>query len=160
MSYTNPYAGLPEPFVPPSYTAEQLDTMARTGTLRDPITVASRTSVPREILEWLMQNDDSEEIKREIIGRSDVTAKRLVWAANTSQNANILGRVVGHPKTPLDTVRAIQERAQEREGEVWEALAQFAGRVIKRRETGMFEFGHADTTVYPDQAEHPDDADG
>ncbi len=156
MTYSDPYAHLPEPFVPATYTDEQLDTMARTGTLRDRITVASRTSVPSEILEWIMANDNSEDIKREIIGRMDVTAKRLMWAAQTSQDANTLGRVVGHHLTPLSNVRAIQERAQEREGEVWEALAAFAGRVIKRRETGQFEFGQADTTVYPDQTEHPD----
>lgn len=155
------YAHLPEPFIVPTYTAEQLDRMARTGTLMEKITVASRTNCPHEVLEWLMSNDDSEEIKREIINRSDITTKRLVWAAKTSKDANTLGRVAGHRLTPLETVRAIQAKASEREGEheVWADLATFASRVIKRRETGQFEFGAADATVYEDQTQHPDDAD-
>jgi uncharacterized protein (DUF2336 family) len=164
MTHFDSYALLPEPFIPQTYTAEQLNTMARTGTLKEKITVVSRHNLPTDILEWLMANDDSEEIKREIVARSDVTPQRLVWAARTSQNANTLGRVAGHHLTPLSTVREIQASAAERVGDVWTDLAAFAGRVIKRRETGQFEFGHADTTVYPndaDQSEHPDEsADG
>jgi hypothetical protein len=156
------YSHLPEPFVVPNYTDEQLTQMARTGTLMERITVASRHNCPSRILDWLMNNDSSEEIKREIISRSDVTAKRLVWAATTSKDANVLGRVAGHRLTPLPTVRAIQASAAERSDEhaVWVELAAFASRVIKRRETGMFEFGHTDATDYSnaDQSEHPDEA--
>lgn len=162
MTSSNPaYAHLPEPFVPATYTVEQLADMARTGTTMEKITVASRHNCPPETLDWLMANDESEDIKREIIGRSDVTAKRLMWAAKTSKDANTLGRVAGHRLTPLESVRAIQASAAEREGEVWADLAAFATRVIKRRTTGQFEFGHADTTDYSDadQAEHPDETD-
>lgn len=156
------YSHLPEPFFPATYSAEQLDQMARTGTTAQRITVASRHNAPVEVLDWLMANDDTEQVKREIISRLDVSPKRLVWVAGTSKDANTLGRVAGHRLTPLETVRAIQASAAERsgEGEVWADLAAFAGRVVTRRETGMFEWGHADTTTFAttDQAEHPDDS--
>lgn len=163
MTSDNPaYFHLPEPFVVPTYSPEQLDDMARTGTTAMRIIVASRHNCPVGVLEWLMANDESEEVKREIIQRMDVTPKRLVWAGTTSSDANTLGRVAGHRLTPLETVRAIQAKAAEREGDVWVELAAFASRVIKRRETGQFEWGHADTTTFAatDQAEHPDESDG
>lgn len=128
-----------EPFVPKSYSQEELFEMARHGSVQDKITVVSRSYVSQEILEWLMENDASDEVKTEIISRSDVTPERLAWAANT-ENCNILGRVASNDKTPLPTVKAILERAEGREGEVWELLAQFASRVITRRETGVSPF--------------------
>lgn len=159
MTSNGAYSHLPEPFIIPSYSAEQLDQIARTGTLRERITVASRHNCPPEVLAYLMANDDSEQVKREIISRMDVTPERLVWAARTSKDANTLGRVIGSRLTPLETVREIQACAAEREGEVWTELVAFAGRVIKRRTTGMFEFGAPDNTVYSDsdQSEHPDE---
>lgn len=126
-------------YTPPKYTDEQLDHMAKHGTVQEKITVVSRHNVPQETLEWLMANDTSDEVKIEIIARPDVTADRLVWASNTD-NGLILGRVAGNDKTPLETVRAIKVKADSREGEVWTSLSAFASRVITRRETGKSQF--------------------
>jgi hypothetical protein len=122
-----------------SYSQDQLKQMAEHGSMTEKITVISRTYVSQEILEWLMENDPAEEVKTEIVSRSDVTPARLTWAARTSENANVLGRVAGHPRTPLQTVKDIKEKADAREGEVWLHLSAFATRVINRR-TGNPEF--------------------
>lgn len=122
-----------------SISQEELARMARHGSIRERITVASRTYVSQATLEWLITNDPADEIKTEIIARSDVTPERLVWASQTD-NANILGRVAGHHLTPLQTVKDIKAKADAFEGEVWVLLSAFAGRVIRRRETGESEF--------------------
>jgi hypothetical protein len=129
----------PMNFVPKSYSQAELAHMARNGSVADRITVVSRSYVSKETLQWLRENDDSDEIKTEFITRSDVTPEILTWASQTD-NCNILGRIVDHKMTPLETVQAIRERADAQEGEVWTLLAQFASRIIKRRETGQSEF--------------------
>jgi hypothetical protein len=129
-----------EPFVPKSYTQEELAEMAQHGSIADRITVASRSYVSKETLEWLIENDASDEVKTEMISRSDVTPEILTWAALNTSNCNILGRIVDHRLTPLPTVKVIKERADSGEGEVWTSLAEFACRVIRRREAGQSEF--------------------
>ena len=41
---------------------------------------------------------------------------------------------------PIETVKAIKEKAESREGLMWASLAVFANRVIRRREFGESEF--------------------
>jgi hypothetical protein len=121
-----------------SYSQDQLKQMAQHGSTTDKITVISRPYVSQDTLEWLMENDPSDAVKNEIIARSDVTPERLTWVSQ-SENASILGRVAGHPKTRLQTVREIKDKADSCEGEVWVSLSAFATRVINRR-TGNPEF--------------------
>jgi hypothetical protein len=124
----------------PTYTPEELDRMAKHGTLRERLTAASRTNLPKETLAWILENDDSDEVRAELISRGDVTPERLVRIASLTENANVLGRIAGIDFTPLETVKAIKEKADAREGLVWTSLAVFANRVIRRREFGESEF--------------------
>jgi hypothetical protein len=127
-------------YTPPTYTPEELDHMAKHGTLRERLTVASRTNLPKDTLEWMLENDDSDEVRSELVSRGDVTPERLVKIASITENANLLGRIAGIDFVPLDTVKAIKEKADAREGLVWTSLAVFANRVIRRREFGESEF--------------------
>lgn len=83
-----------------------------------------------------------EDVMRAAIERADTGASRLVLVAGRSQDANTLGRVVSHPKTPLETIRSIRDLAHGslNDGEPWDFLYEYACRVIRRRETGRFEF--------------------
>jgi hypothetical protein len=63
-----------------------------------------------------------------------------VRIASLTENANVLGRIAGIDFTPLETVKAIKEKADAREGLVWTSLAVFANRIIRRREFGESEF--------------------
>jgi hypothetical protein len=127
-------------YTPPTYTAEELDHMAKHGTLRERLTAASRTNLPKETLAWMLENDDSDEVRSELVSRGDVTPERLVKIASVTENANLLGRIAGIDFTPLETVKAIMEKADAREGIVWTSLAAYAGRVIRLREFGESEF--------------------
>lgn len=104
--------------------------------------VHSPHSTPQE-LEQLLLTTPFEDVMRAGIGRSDTTAERLNLIARRSHDANTLGRLVSHPLTPIETVRDIRDTAHELAGgeEVWLFLYQYAGRVVRRRETGVFEFG-------------------
>lgn len=122
-----------------SYTPDDLDEMARTGTLLDKVTVASRNNVRKETLEYLMATEPDDEIKLTIMTRQDITEEQLRWAA-TSENAFVLNRLTAMDRTPLDVVHDIRSRAAERTGEVWELLVSYADRVLARREGGGLSF--------------------
>ncbi len=50
----------------------------------------------------------------------------------------MLNRLVGHPKTPLSTLKGIRDRSADREGEIWVMLHSYAARTLERilRESG------------------------
>lgn len=116
-----------------SFTPEQLDDMARNGTLMNKITVASRMNVKKETLAYLMETEPDDELKLTIMMRTDITEEQVRWAA-TSESAFVLNRLTAMDKTPIDVVRDIRARAQERTGDVWRHLETYADRVLTRRE--------------------------
>jgi len=122
-----------------SFSKDELDALARTGSLMEKVTVASRTNVKPETLAYLMETEPDDEIKLTIMSRQDVTAEQLRWAAG-SESAFVLNRLVSMDRTPLDVVHEIRERAVARRendpAEVWEHLASYADRVLARRESG------------------------
>lgn len=95
-----------------------------------------------DAIDRLLVQTPFEEVLRAAISRADTGAERLMLVAGRSQDANTLGRVVGHPKTPLETIRSIRDLAQGsmNNGEAWDFLYEYACRVIRRHETGKFEF--------------------
>lgn len=103
------------------------------------IYTASTTS---DVVDSLLEQTHYEEVIRAAISRADTGAARLMLVAGLSQDANTLGRVVGHPQTPIETVRSLRDLAEGElnNGEAWDFLYQYACRVIRRRETGKFEF--------------------
>ena len=102
------------------------------------VTVLSRSSIRPEVLEALMTPDADKEVVLSVLSRPEVTPEHLAWAAGFD-NAQILGRVVSNPKTPLPLVREIRQRAEGRPEDIWVHLAAYCGRVIDRevRETGL-----------------------
>lgn len=113
--------------------------MARTGSLMEKVTVASRTDVKPETLAYLMETEPDDEIRLTIMSRQDVTAEQLRWAAG-SESAFVLNRLVSMDRTPVDVVHEIRERALSRleddPADVWKHLASYADRVLERRENG------------------------
>ncbi|GLU58556.1 hypothetical protein [Paenarthrobacter ureafaciens] len=120
------------------YDAEKFEAAAQAGHWRAAIAVLSRASVRPEVLEALMTPDADKEVVLGVLSRPDVTVEHIAWAA-TFDNAQILGRVVSNPKTPLSLVREIREQIQDRPEDIWVHLAAYCGRVLDRaaQETGL-----------------------
>lgn len=114
------------------------ETKALQGDWLAAVTVLSRISIRPEVLDALMTPDAHKEVVLGVLSRIDVTPDQILWAASFD-NAQILGRVVSNPKTPLPLVREIRERAEGRPEDIWVHLAAYCGRVIDReaRETGL-----------------------
>lgn len=124
---------------------DEYETKALHGDWKAACTVLSRSFLKLEVLQTLMTSDAHLEVVLGVIGRPDVTADHLAWAA-TFDNAQILGRVVSNPKTPLPLVRDIRERALNLEGDVWVHLAAYCGRVLDR---AAAESGLHSGTLFP-----------
>ncbi|UOD80371.1 hypothetical protein [Paenarthrobacter ureafaciens] len=117
---------------------DEFETQALAGDWRAACAVLSRASIKPEVLEALMTPDAHKEVVLGVLSRPDETPGQIAWAAGFD-NAQILGRVVSNPKTPLPLVREIRERAEGRPEDIWVHLAAYCGRVIDRevRETGL-----------------------
>lgn len=106
------------------------------------LAVVSSSRTSSDEVDAILAGGVSEDVLRAGIARSDTQASRLTLVAGRSQDANTLGRVLGHPQCSIETIRSIRDMAQSlmTEGETWVFLAEFAERVIRRRETGKFSF--------------------
>ncbi|WOH20108.1 hypothetical protein IRJ34_07230 [Paenarthrobacter sp. GOM3] len=120
------------------YDAETFEAGALAGDWKAAIAVLSRASVRPEALEALMASDAHVEVVLGVLARPSVTPEHLAWAA-TFDNAQILGRVVSNPKTPLSLIREIRDRAADRDAAIWVHLREYADRILDRaeRETGL-----------------------
>lgn len=120
------------------YDAERFEAAALAGDWRAAVAVLSRSSVRPEVLDALMTPDAHLEVVLGVLGRLDVTPDRLGWAA-TFDNAQILGRVVSNPKTPVAVVREIRDRVEGRDAAIWVHLREYADRVLERhgRDSGL-----------------------
>lgn len=100
--------------------------------------VLSRSTVRPEVLEALMKPDAHLEVVLGVLGRQAVTREHLAWAA-TFDNAQVLGRVLSNPKTPVSLVREIRDRVADREEDIWVHLREYADRILARvsRESGL-----------------------
>ncbi|MFE4195264.1 hypothetical protein ACFRJ9_05315 [Paenarthrobacter sp. NPDC056912] len=110
---------------------DQYETRALNGDWKAACTVLSRTSVRPEVLEAPMTPDAHLEVVLGVLGRPGVTPEHLAWAA-TFDNAQILGRVVSNPKTPMSLVRDFRERSDGRPEDIWVHLTTYCGRVLAR----------------------------
>lgn len=128
---------------------DEFETRALQGDWLAAVTVLYRISIRPEVLEALMTPDAHKEVVLGVLARPDVTAEQIAWAA-TFDNAQILGRVVSNPKTPLPLVREIRERVEGRPEDIWVHLTAYCGRVIDReaRETGLHK-GPGDSGRFP-----------
>ncbi|QOT16463.1 hypothetical protein [Paenarthrobacter sp. YJN-5] len=117
---------------------DEFETKALQGDWLAAVTVLSRISVRPDVLEALMTPDAHKEVVLGVLSRPDVTPGQIAWAA-TFDNAQVLGRVVSNPKTPLPLVREIRERAEGRPEDIWVHLAAYCGRVLDRaaKESGL-----------------------
>ncbi|WP_284986948.1 hypothetical protein [Arthrobacter sp. fls2-241-R2A-172] len=120
------------------YDAETFEAEALAGDWKAAVSVLARSSVRPEVLEALMTPDAHLEVVLGVLGRPSVTAEHLAWAA-TFDNAQILGRVVSNPKTPLPLIREIRDRVADRDAAIWVRLREYADRILDRaqRETGL-----------------------
>lgn len=86
-----------------------------------------------------MSPDAHLEVVLGVLGRPSVTPEHLTWAA-TFDNAQILGRVVSNPKTPLPLIREIRDRVADRDAAIWVHLREYADRILSgvERETGLY----------------------
>lgn len=128
---------------------DEFETRALQGDWLAALTVLSRPNIKPEVLEALMVPGADKEVVLGVLSRPDVTPDQIAWAASFD-NAQILGRVVSNPKTPLPLVREIRERAEVRPEDVWVHLAAYCGRVIDRaaKESGLHK-GPGDSGRFP-----------
>jgi hypothetical protein len=113
------------------YDAETFEAAALAGDWRAAVSVLYRASIRPEVLAALMTSDAHLEVVLGVLGRPDVTPEHLAWAA-TFDNAQVLGRVVSNPKTPVALVREIRERSGGRPEDIWVHLTDYCGRVLDR----------------------------
>ena len=120
------------------YDAEKFEAEALAGDWRAAVAVLYRATVRPEVLQALMAPDAHLEVVLGVLARQDVTVEHLEWAA-TFDNAQILGRVVSNPKTPIALVREVRERVVDREEPIWVHLREYADRVLARhgRDSGL-----------------------
>ena len=120
------------------YDAEKFEAAALAGDWKAAVAVLSRAAVRPEVLDALMSPEAHLEVVLGVLARQDVTPEHLAWAA-TFDNAQILGRVVSNPKTPVPLVREIRDRVADREAPIWVHLREYADRVLDKanRESGM-----------------------
>lgn len=120
------------------YNAEKFEAEALAGDWRAAVAVLYRATVRPEVLQALMAPDAHLEVVLGVLARQDVTVEHLQWAA-TFDNAQILGRVVSNPKTPIALVREIRERVVDRKEPIWVHLREYADRVLARhgRDSGL-----------------------
>lgn len=116
------------------YNAAEYIQRALSGDWRAQITVLTRSSVDPEVLVAIMGKPElHEEVQLAIIGRRDAAVEQLEWVAHRTESAVVLNRTVGDDRTPVETVRAIRDRAAGLEGDRWSNLAEHADRVLLRR---------------------------
>ena len=120
------------------YDAEKFEADALAGDWKAASAVLSRATVKPEVLAALMSTDAHLEVVLGVLARQDVTVEHLAWAA-TFDNAQILGRVVSNPKTPIALVREIRERVLDRQEPIWVHLREYTDRVLARhgRDSGL-----------------------
>ncbi|WP_275779746.1 hypothetical protein [Paenarthrobacter sp. Y-19] len=120
------------------YDAKKFEAAALAGDWRAAVAVLSRSTGRPEVLAALMKPDAHLEVVLGVLGRQSVTPEHLAWAA-TFDNAQVLGRVLSNPKTPVSLVREIRDRVADREEDIWVHLREYADRILARvaRESGL-----------------------
>lgn len=109
----------------------EFERRAISGDWNAAVTVLTRASLKPEVLKQLMVSDAHLEVRIALAARPDVTAEQLTWCAEC-ESPLLLNRLVGHPRTPLSTLKDIRDRSAGRDGDVWVLLHSYAARTLDR----------------------------
>lgn len=120
------------------FDAALFEERALAGDWRAQITVLTRQSVDPDVLAaFLNQPGLHDQVQLVITERRDVTVEELEFLAQRTGSAVVINSIIGHPRTPVELIEAIRDKALTLEGKVWHEVAEYAGRVLAATEQEM-----------------------
>lgn len=119
-----------------TYSDTELAQMTTSGDPEQLTTALAFHSLPDSLVEAMVTETADPRVVIALISRGPrVTLQQLEWAARISSDGVVLNRIIGHPNSSVELIRAVRDRVALVDDDVHSEMVIYANHLLRRRES-------------------------